>query len=82
MLNKAYILCMIFFFIIRNNVYVSDISRITYALLSSSKLHWILLLQLTADNLIGGIDRRIHAKTPDIFEILSTVHQSGTQHGL
>ena len=55
----------------KNNL--SDISRITYALLSSSKLH----ASATADNLIIGIDRRIHAKTPDIFEILSTVQKVG-----
>ena len=46
---------------------------LAYALLSSSKLH----ASATADNLIGGIDRRIHAKTPDIFEILSTVQKVG-----
>ena len=34
-------------------------------------------MKLTADNLIRGIDRRIHAKTPDIFEILSTVQKVG-----
>ena len=55
----------------KNNL--SDTSRITYTLLSSSKLH----ASATADNLIRGIDRRIHAKTPDIFEILSTVQKVG-----
>ena len=55
----------------KNNL--SDISRITYALLSSSKLHG----SATADNLIRGIDRRMHAKTLNIFETLSTVHESG-----
>ena len=46
---------------------------LAYALLSSSKLH----ASTTADNLIGGVDRRMHAKTPDIFEILSTVQKVG-----
>ena len=46
---------------------------LAYALLSSSKLHG----SASADNFIGGIDRRMHAKTPDSFEILSTVQKVG-----
>ena len=67
-----------FFFIMNNNLrvlfsrYLGTIIFIQIALHSfQSRMHIIIHASATADNLIGGIDRRIHAKTPDIFKILN-----------
>ena len=67
MLNKAYI-CMIFFFILK------IICQIYFAL----PMHYYLHLNCMRRQLLTTwSNRRIHAKTPDIFEILSTVQKVG-----